>query len=145
MIDNTHYAKAGVLVQPIVLCYHADFIEGNIIKYICRWEYKGDPEGDLEKALDYVYMLMRRFQNDDEQKGWIDIDINLLAPFREKFPLLAGWLDEDGFYSDNSTSALSRHLKDKLNELQADAEADEMLKDSLDDLYRSRYKEEEHK
>lgn len=33
------------------------FCIGNALKYICRYRYKGDPVGDLNKAADYIGIL----------------------------------------------------------------------------------------
>ena len=142
MNDKKYYEKAGALVQPIALCINADFLEGNIIKYICRYQYKGKPEKDLEKALDYACMLNSRLRSDGETRGWIDIEPYLLEPFREKHPLLGTWLDEDGYYTEGSTVTLVHELEHKLNEMQTDKEDDDLLHEALNDLYNNQYREE---
>lgn len=35
------------------------FLIGNIYKYLNRYEYKQDPQGDLYKAASYIYALIR--------------------------------------------------------------------------------------
>jgi hypothetical protein len=39
---------------------------GNIIKYLYRYPRKGDMVQDLEKAREYMDMLIRYFKGDDE-------------------------------------------------------------------------------
>lgn len=54
-----HYA--GLKIDVIDFCHANDipFLEGNIIKYVCRWKQKGGLE-DLHKALDYLQRLIAR-------------------------------------------------------------------------------------
>lgn len=54
-----HYA--GLEIDVIDFCHANDipFLEGNIIKYVCRWKQKGGLE-DLHKALDYLQRLIAR-------------------------------------------------------------------------------------
>ena len=53
-----HYDKA---IQPIdfILANGMGFVEGNIVKYICRYELKGGVE-DLEKIKHYCDILIDR-------------------------------------------------------------------------------------
>jgi len=46
-------------IQPIEFIFfnHLPYIEGCIVKYICRWREKGGVE-DLEKIKHYVDMLI---------------------------------------------------------------------------------------
>ena len=48
-------------IQPIeyIVANNLGFCEGNIIKYISRWEMKGG-EDDLEKAKHYIEMLIEQ-------------------------------------------------------------------------------------
>lgn len=57
MINNPdHYAKHAVTVvyQPIDLCETCGFLLGNAFKYLFRYEDKGKPVEDLQKALYYL-------------------------------------------------------------------------------------------
>lgn len=48
-------------IQPIeyIVANNMGFCEGNIIKYISRWEMKGGVD-DLEKAKHYIEMLIEQ-------------------------------------------------------------------------------------
>ena len=56
-IGGNHYDK--MKIQPITFIVDNDipFIEGNIIKYVCRWKDKGGVE-DLKKAKHYLDILI---------------------------------------------------------------------------------------
>jgi len=41
-------------VQPIAITRHLGFCLGNAVKYVLRAPYKGDAQGDLRKALQYI-------------------------------------------------------------------------------------------
>lgn len=48
-------------IQPIeyIVANNMGFCEGNVVKYISRWEMKGGVE-DLEKAKHYIEMLIEQ-------------------------------------------------------------------------------------
>jgi hypothetical protein len=56
-IGGNHYDR--MKIQPITFIVDNDipFIEGNIIKYVCRWKDKGGVE-DLKKAKHYLDILI---------------------------------------------------------------------------------------
>ena len=56
-VGGNHYDK--MKIQPITFIIDNDipFIEGNIIKYVCRWRDKGGVE-DLKKAKHYLDILI---------------------------------------------------------------------------------------
>jgi len=55
-VAGDHY---NLPIQPIefILANDIGFIEGNVIKYMCRWEQKGGVE-DLRKAKHYIELLI---------------------------------------------------------------------------------------
>ena len=55
-VAGNHYKD--FVIQPIefITKNNIPFIEGNIIKYICRWQDKGGME-DLDKVIHYVELL----------------------------------------------------------------------------------------
>lgn len=56
-IGGNHYKDFAI--QPVEFIHKngIGFLEGNAIKYICRWKRKGGKQ-DIEKAIHYLHMLM---------------------------------------------------------------------------------------
>ena len=56
-IGGSHYQTMAI--QPTEFCIknRLGFAEGNVIKYVCRWQNKGGVE-DLKKARHYLAMLI---------------------------------------------------------------------------------------
>ena len=63
MQDNVnhpkHYTKGKIEPIDFINANDLDYLEGNIVKYIARYKYKGGVE-DLEKAEFYLRMLIQR-------------------------------------------------------------------------------------
>ena len=55
---NPDYYK-GYVIQPIdyIMKNNLGFCEGNVVKYISRWNKKGGTE-DLRKAIRYIEILL---------------------------------------------------------------------------------------
>ena len=58
-IGGTHYRKMKIQPSKFVIENKLFFPEGNVIKYICRHQYKGGKE-DLEKAKHFIDMIIER-------------------------------------------------------------------------------------
>ena len=58
-IGGTHYKKMKIQPSKFVVENKLLFTEGNVIKYICRHQYKGGKE-DLEKAKHFIDMIIER-------------------------------------------------------------------------------------
>jgi len=56
-VGGTHYK--GLPIQPVEFIHanNIGFLEGNAIKYLCRWRNKNGI-ADLEKARHYIDMLI---------------------------------------------------------------------------------------
>ena len=56
-VGGDHYKD--YVIQPLEFCVknNIPFLEGNVIKYICRWRNKNGVQ-DLEKAKHYIEMLI---------------------------------------------------------------------------------------
>jgi len=56
-VGGSHYKD--FVIQPVEFIHKngIGFLEGNAIKYICRWKRKGGKQ-DIEKAIHYLHMLM---------------------------------------------------------------------------------------
>ncbi len=61
-VGGSHYKN--FVVQPVefILRNKIPFVEGNIIKYICRWTLKGGIE-DLLKVRHYLDILIEYAEN----------------------------------------------------------------------------------
>lgn len=59
-----HYTQGGIEVIDYIKAWDFDYLEGNIIKYVSRYKYKGTPHKDLLKARQYLDWLIER----EEQK-----------------------------------------------------------------------------
>lgn len=55
-VAGTHYTKFAIQPVEFITKNNIPYIEGNIIKYICRWRDKGGIE-DLDKVIHYVELL----------------------------------------------------------------------------------------
>jgi len=58
-IGGTHYKKMKIQPSRFVIENKLLFPEGNVIKYICRHQYK-DGKQDLEKAKHFIDMIIER-------------------------------------------------------------------------------------
>ncbi len=54
-----HYNLMGV-IEPLdfIMSWDFNFLEGNIIKYLCRYKYKRNRLQDLQKAQFYLKRLI---------------------------------------------------------------------------------------
>ena len=66
-IGGTHYRKMKIQPCKFVIENKLLFPEGNVIKYICRHQYKGGKE-DLEKAKHFIDMIIERDYGAGEEK-----------------------------------------------------------------------------
>lgn len=70
-INPSHYNKHKI--QPInyILANDLGFCEGNVIKYISRWEEKGYIE-DLKKAKTYIEFLIEKETNNRSKQEEVE-------------------------------------------------------------------------
>jgi hypothetical protein len=62
-----HYTQFKIQPLEFSALNHLDFLEGNIIKYVCRYKLKNGIE-DLQKAKHYLDCLIER-----EEKGIVTL------------------------------------------------------------------------
>ena len=57
-IGGDHYR--GFFIQPAIFSIRnkLNFVQGNVVKYICRYNLKGTPLQDLLKARHYIDLLI---------------------------------------------------------------------------------------
>jgi len=48
-----HYSRHKIQPLDFILANRLGYVEGNVIKYVCRWQHKGGIE-DLKKAREYL-------------------------------------------------------------------------------------------
>ena len=72
-IGGNHYIKYKIQPSQFVVENKLLYPEGNIIKYICRHQYKGGKE-DLLKAMHFIEMIIERDYKDEKEKQetWIE-------------------------------------------------------------------------
>lgn len=56
-IFGTHYTNENIQPWDFIIANEIPYLEGNIIKYICRWRSKGGLT-DLAKAQHYIEKLI---------------------------------------------------------------------------------------
>nr|DAL88345.1 MAG TPA: nucelotide kinase [Caudoviricetes sp.] len=60
-----HYTGRGIGYECIDITQHQNFCTGNAIKYLWRYQVKGKPLEDLEKARWYTHRAMKRQETID--------------------------------------------------------------------------------
>ena len=72
-IGGTHNKKMKIQPSRFVIENRLLFPEGNVIKYICRHQYKGGKE-DLLKAMHFIEMIIERDYGGEKKKteSWIE-------------------------------------------------------------------------
>ena len=69
MTDNvnnpSHYQceNATITIEPIELCEQCGFLLGNALKYLFRYQHKGKPLEDLQKAEYYLKRYLDTFSD----------------------------------------------------------------------------------
>ena len=72
-IGGSHYKDMKIQPSKFVIENKLLFPEGNVIKYICRHQYKGGKQ-DLEKAIHFIEMIIERDYRDEKEKQetWVE-------------------------------------------------------------------------
>ena len=68
-INGDHYKSLTIQPVEYIHANNIPFLEGNVIKYVCRYPYKGTPLRDLEKARDYINHLIDKLENEPIQEA----------------------------------------------------------------------------
>lgn len=58
-VGGTHYKNMPIQPIEFIMANNLPFIEGSIVKYVCRWKQKGGKE-DLEKVIHYATILLEQ-------------------------------------------------------------------------------------
>lgn len=59
MAAQSHYTVRNPEAIEVIQAWNLDYLEGNVLKYLARWRYKGGV-ADLEKASVYLQWLIER-------------------------------------------------------------------------------------
>tara|TARA_R100001594_G_scaffold29299_4_gene54782 strand:+ start:7422 stop:7622 length:201 start_codon:yes stop_codon:yes gene_type:complete len=57
-----HYRQGRMETWDAITGLGLGYLEGNVVKYVSRYKYKGDPVGDLKKARAYIDKLIEQVQ-----------------------------------------------------------------------------------
>ena len=55
-----HYLQGTIEVLDYILDQQCGYLDGQVVKYIARYRYKGNPVEDLKKAQFYLTRLIAR-------------------------------------------------------------------------------------
>lgn len=67
-INPPYYTRFRIEPLTFITMNHLDFLQGNIIKYVCRYDGKNGAE-DLMKARYYLDELISRTQLEESQNA----------------------------------------------------------------------------
>ena len=85
-----HYTQGKGGIEPLdyIVANNLNFLEGNIIKYVTRYQYKNGTE-DLEKAKFYINKLIEDYKDIEELVGLKGGCVNYKPPHAMADPLKA--------------------------------------------------------
>jgi len=64
-INPSHYKQGSIEVIDFILDQKLTYVEGNVLKYLCRYKHKNGLE-DLNKAQWYITKLIEEYKNEDD-------------------------------------------------------------------------------
>lgn len=64
-VGGSHYKDLKIQPVQFIHANNIPFLEGNVIKYVCRWKVKNGIK-DLEKAKHYIELLLEMEGNQDD-------------------------------------------------------------------------------
>ena len=82
-VGGNHYKDFPIQPIEFIVKNNLGFIEGNVIKYICRWRKKNGLE-DLEKAKHYIELLIYFVKEESNMKEYPDSMFNMRRIFYEE-------------------------------------------------------------
>lgn len=60
-----HYCVGKIEVLDFILDQQLPYLPGNIVKYLCRYRWKGKPVQDLKKARFYLDRLIKETEREE--------------------------------------------------------------------------------
>ena len=84
-VGGTHYTDLPHQPLDLIAGLDLDFFQGNVVKYLTRYKFKGAPVEDLKKAADYcrkahAYLYYRQLTDDYRTRatyGVEDVDVDI--------------------------------------------------------------------
>ena len=62
-----HYNQGGIEPIDYITKNNLSYCEGNVVKYISRWRFKGGVQ-DLKKAKQYIDLLLEKETAEDDKQ-----------------------------------------------------------------------------
>ena len=83
-IGGTHYTDLPHQPIDLIATLDLDFFQGNVVKYLTRYPYKGDPVSDLQKAADYcrkahAFLYYRQLTDDYRTRATYGVEAHCEA------------------------------------------------------------------
>lgn len=83
-IGGTHYTDLPHQPLDLIAGLDLDFFQGNVVKYLTRYPYKGDPVSDLQKAADYcrkahAFLYYRQLTDDYRTRATYGVEAHCEA------------------------------------------------------------------
>ena len=60
MVHHPDHYNKGIEVYKFINSWNLNFNLGNVVKYVCRAPFKGTPQQDLNKAMEYLQFELER-------------------------------------------------------------------------------------
>jgi hypothetical protein len=61
-VSGSHYKDFAIQPVEFIHANNIGYLEGNVIKYVCRWKNKNGLE-DLDKAIHYLELLKELYHD----------------------------------------------------------------------------------
>jgi len=105
---NKHYDIGEIQPWDVIKKLNLDFFEGNVLKYLSRFTFKGTPEQDLTKATNY---LLKSKDRKLSTKVKILLNSKYLVTFLNQYEGNTKYLLER-FFLDKTREQLLLHILD---------------------------------
>lgn len=66
--NQPHYTRFKIQPIEFIKANSLGYLEGNVIKYVCRYPYKGQAMKDLLKARDYIDHLIKKQKEKEDNE-----------------------------------------------------------------------------
>ena len=66
-VGGSHYKHMAIQPSEFIFQNELDWLQGNIIKYVCRHKYKGHQE-DIKKAIHYCNLILEWYYEQEPEE-----------------------------------------------------------------------------